>query len=240
MLRSVGTRATGLLGAGLLLFAGALVWATCLSFGAEEPPALNPFGPRPTDEEESVPGYVEMSDGTVYPGLVHMTRDKRLKIEDAKLERQREIPLRAVQKIECSVLEEWMEKEWKFKELALDEKMYTGRSYPARKYVHTITLKDDRTLTGPLAEIIYVKPYIEKPAPGSKAYSPETPAEPRRFILHKRDKGEVGKDLKSLLYVKLVKLGEEALEEGRQKAGRRPSGKTSSTDRPSKRESSDR
>jgi len=219
MWHSVGTRATGLVGIAVLLWM--LLPGSGSTFGADEPPAINPFGPRPTDQPPGYPGYVETSDGKVFPGLIYMTRDKRLKMFDEKLQRQREIPLRVVKQIECSVQKEWMEKEWKFKELALDEKMYTGRAYPSREYLHTITLKDDRTISGPLAEIIYVKPYIEKPAPGSKAYRPETPAKPQRFLLHKRDKGEIGKDLKSLHYVKAIKLGEEALKEGQRKAGRR-------------------
>lgn len=216
----MATRRNGL--AGVL---GALTVGMLLAMpspGADEPPALNPFGPRDTDREDAVPGYVETSDGKVYPGLVYMTRDKRLKMMDEEMQRQREIPLRVVKQIECKVLKEWMEKEWKFKELALDEKMYTGREYPAREYTHTITLKDDRTITGPLAEIIYVKPYLPKPEPGSKAYRPEEEAQPQRFLLNKRAKGDFGENLKSLAYVKLVKLGEEALEEGRRKAAGRP------------------
>ena len=233
-----GIRATGLVAGMLLLWM--LLSGSGLTFGAEEPPAINPFGPRPTDQPPGYPGYVETSDGKVYPGLIYMTRDKRLKMFDEKLQRQREIPLRVVKQIECSVQKEWMEKEWKFKELALDEKMYTGRAYPSREYLHTITLKDDRTISGPLAEIIYVKPYIEKPAPGSKAYRPETPAKPQRFILHKRDKGEIGKDLKSFHYVKVIKLGEEALKEGQRKAGRRRPTKSRSRSRAGAQRSRDR
>ncbi len=180
----------------------------------DEPPALNPFGPVKQDRDDALPGYVELSDGSVYVGSVYMTRDKRLKIWDAHLQRQREIPLRAVHQIECKVEKEWLEREWRFKELALDEKMYTGRKYPARLYVHTITLANDgRTITGPLAEIIYVRPYAETSA-GLDA----SPIEPKRFLLHKRDKGEPGTDLKSLVYVKRVKLGKEAYEEGKAKA----------------------
>ena len=194
----------------------------------EEPPVVNPFGPRPTDREDAVPGYVETSDGKVYPGLIYMTRDKRLKLYDDQLQRQREIPLRVVKQIDCHIKKEWMEKEWRFKELALDEKMYTGREYPAREYLHTITLQDGRQITGPLAEIIYVKPYMPKPEPGSKTYQPE--GEPMRFILYKRHKGEIGQSLKSLVYVKCIKLGEEALEEGRRKAAARPTSSPTSSD----------
>lgn len=196
--------------------------ACCVSMwsrveAGEEPPALNPFAPVRQDRQDAEPGYVELSDGSIYVGSVCMTRDKRLKIWDANLQRQREIPLRAIRQIECKVEKEWMEREWRFKELALDEKMYTGRKYPARLYVHTVTLRSDgRTITGPLAEIIYVRPYAD-PSAGLDA----SKLQPQRFLLHKRDKGPPGTDLKSLVYVKLVKLGKDAYEEGLVKAAKR-------------------
>jgi hypothetical protein len=177
---------------------------------ADEPPALNPFGPVRQDRDDAVPGYLETSDGKVYPGNVYMTRDKR------------------------KVLKEWMEKEWRFKELALNEKYYTGREYPSREYVHVITLKDGRTITGPLAEIVYVRPFAHSPSE-PLAHRPDVKAE--RFLLHKRDKGEPGEDLKSLTYVKLIKLGDEALEEGRGKAelSKSPGGKATARGGPGKR-----
>ena len=185
---------------------------------AEEPPALNPFGARQEDRNDAVPGYVEMSDGTIYAGRIYLTRDKRLKLFDQTLERQREIPLRAIKQIECRVVREWMEKEWRFKETTSDEKYYSGREYPAREYVHTVTLQDGRTLTGPLAEIVYVQ--TAEQSPGESRYRAED-AEPQRVMLHKRDKGPVGTDLKSLRYVRLIKLGDDAQAEGRKKAAER-------------------
>lgn len=179
---------------------------------AAEPPALNPFGSAPSEREDAVPGYIEMSDGTVHPGQIYLTRDKRLEIFDGTLQRQREVPLRAVKQVECKVQKEWMEKEWKFKELASDEKMYTGRTYPAREYLHVITLHDDRTITGPLSAVVYVQPVVDSPAPLVPAASAE------RYLLNQRNKGEIGDDSKSLVYVKWIKLGEEALAEGRRKA----------------------
>ena len=95
---------------------------------------------RQSEREDAVPGYVELSDGSIHPGMIYLTRDKRLQIYDEKLQRQREVPLQAVKQIDCSVKREWMEKEWRFKETTSDEKIYTGRSYPAREYLHTITL----------------------------------------------------------------------------------------------------
>ena len=131
---------------------------------------------------------------------MYLTRDARLKIFDADLDRQREVPLRVVQRIECKIVKEWMEKEWRFREMANDEKVFTGRSYPARSYVHTITLKDGRQITGPVSGIIYLDEY--------------TGSATRKFLLHKRQKGPIGSKLKSLVYLRNVELGEEALQKG--------------------------
>lgn len=191
-----------------------------LGLAAEEPPALNPFGPTAPTREDAVPGYILLSNGQVVAGKIYMTRDKRLKVYDGELKRQREIPLNRINEIECTVLKEWMEKEWRFRELAKDEKEYTGRSYPAREYTHTVTLSDGRKIEGPLAEVIYIEPEVSgdsRATGGNRPY-----AEPLRFLLHKREKGAVGEDLKSLVYVKRIKLGDEALEEGKRLAAAHP------------------
>jgi len=211
--------------AGLLGVLAAIGWSLA-SAAAGEPPAIKPFGTPSTEREDAVPGYVELSDGSIHCGQLYLTRDKSLQVMDEKMQRQRDVPLRVVKQIDCQVKKEWLEKEWKFKELAKDEKMYTGRSYPAREYTHTITLNDGRTIEGELSGIIYAQPPTYKTTQRD-TYRPQ--ADPQRFLLHKRDKGEMGTELKSLIYVKLVKLGEEALKEGQQKASGKtaPDGKTS-------------
>jgi hypothetical protein len=104
--------------------------------------------------------------------------------------------------------------------------MYTGKTYPSREYEHTITLSDGRTITGPLSAIVYLDPPAEPAAPidskspdKSKKTADDSKNEPvtQKFLLHKRDKGEIGKDLKSLGYVKSIKLGKEAFDEGKKK-----------------------
>jgi hypothetical protein len=182
---------------------------------AQEPPAINPFKTPSVERDDAVPGYIELSDGSIHPGQIYLTRDKRLKISDEELQRQREIPLSAVKQIDCTVKKEWLEKEWKFKALAQDEKMFTGRSYPTREYVHTITLNDGRTISGSLSAIVYIQPRDDY-TPSSETSTPEAKAE--QFILNKRNKGEIGQDLQSLVYVKSIKLGKEAYETGKQKA----------------------
>lgn len=220
-----------------LLMTSWLGWHS--SSGAAEPPALNPFGAVRQGRDDAIPGYVELSNGKVFPGDVYMTRDKPVKIYDEKLKRQREIPLKAIKEIECTVLKEWIEKEWRFKELALDEKMYTGRSYPSREYAHTVTLRgreledgtreEDRKITGQLSEIIFVQPYIRSPD-DPNAYRPEMG--PEKFLLHKRDKGEPGTTLKQLTYVKRIRLGEDAYKEGKAKRARSLGPKATADEKP--------
>jgi hypothetical protein len=205
-----------LISAGLAIFL-LVGWTAQRPVIAQEPAKINPFGAPQQNRDDAVFGYLELSDATVFPGKIYLTRDKRLKIYDDQLKRQREVPLRAIRKIECAVKKEWMEKEWRFKESALNQKVYTGRSYPAREYVHTITLDDGRTIAGPLAEIVYVEPIADSPGQAQPHGSP------KRFLLNKRGKGEVGDDLKSLTYVRVIKLGDEALEEGKRKAALHPS-----------------
>jgi hypothetical protein len=174
-----------------------------------EPPALNPFGSRAEREDQkradAVPGFVETSDGTVHPGQVMLTRDARLKIFDEQQKKHREIPLKAIKRIDCTVQKEWVEEEWRFKENASDEKYFTGRSYPSREYTHKITLQNGQKIEGTLSGIVYVRA------------DPAAAAE--RYLIHKRDKGNPGTDLKSLVYVRSIQLGAKALEEGKRKAG---------------------
>ncbi len=198
-----------------LVFAAGIMLCYARSATAQEPPPINPFARPAADREDAVPGYIELSDGSIHPGLIYLTRDKRLKIADEQFERQREVPLSAVKQIDCTVKKEWLEKEWKFKELTKDEKMFTGRTYPVREYEHTIMLNDGRSISGGLSAIVYIQP-IEKDQGKSGASGPELKAE--QFILNKRNKGQVGENLHSLVYVKSIKLGKEAYEEGVRKA----------------------
>ena len=171
---------------------------------SQQPPAINPFGQRREVREDAIPGYAELSDETVYPGRLYLTRDARLRILDDQTQRRHEVPLSAVQRIECGVQREWMEKEWRFREAANDEKVYTGRAYPARQYVHRITLRDGRTLQGALSAIVYVQDSDTE--------------QTKRLLLHKRQKGPIETRLKSLVFVRTIELGEEAFEKGKQLA----------------------
>jgi hypothetical protein len=120
-----------------------------------------------------------------------------------------------IKQIDCNVLEEREEGEWRFKETASNEKVYTGRTYPSREYAHTVTLSDGRQIAGSVAGVIYVVPGdYGAPEAGQR----RAPVEPEKFLLHKRDKGDFGQTLTALKYVKQVRLGEEAFQQGKAKA----------------------
>ena len=174
------------------------------SRGTDDPP--NPFGEGKTERSDAIYGAIRHSNGTLTRGKIYLTRGQVLRIYDPSKEEHRDIPLKSVREIRGLVEKEWMEAEWRFKENASDAKTFTGRTYPAREYAHTITLRSRQTIHGTLSAIVYVQ------ADGSD--------HPERFLLHQRDKGAPGTELSSLVYVRSIRLGAKALEEGRRKASR--------------------
>ena len=111
-----------------MMFAAICVFHAAEIPADEGPAAINPFGTQSQSREDAVPGVVTLSDGTICAGKLYVTRDLRLRIYDELTQRQREIPFRSIQSIECTVKKEWMEKEWRFKENANDEKSTQGGS----------------------------------------------------------------------------------------------------------------
>jgi hypothetical protein len=107
------------------------------------------------------------------------------------------VPVPAIKRIEVTVQWERMDKEWRFKEAGNPEKIYTGREYPVRMLEWRLVLRNDHEIVGHiLGQPLYV-------SEGGRA---------ERFILHQRDKGEMGQALKDLVYVKRVEFGPEAYE----------------------------
>ena len=212
----------GGLAAGLLLITG-LVWA-----GEPEPPAISPTGditfvdegqggevgekpvnPFAAGEEsgvrkDAVPGYVELSTGAKVPGRLFTTRAKRVKIFNLQKEVYEYVPVPAIRKIETVIEWERMEKEWRFKEAGSSEKVYTGRSYPARKFAYRLTLLGGHTITG---HILGQPLYLAREGKTD------------RFVLHDRQKGPLDTTLEDLVYIRSVVLGQEAYEEVGKRAG---------------------
>lgn len=175
---------------------------TVVRAAGDEPP--NPFGPRRSERPDAVRGTIALSNGKTVTGKIYLTRGHDLHIYDTERERFRDVPLRAVDEVNCIIQKEWLEKEWRFKEAANDEKVYTGRSYPARLYVHEIKLKRGDSIKGPLSALLYVESAENADKSNEKPKSARL--KPTRYLLHKRDKGKLGQKLKDLIYVKRIVL----------------------------------
>ncbi len=177
--------------------------STAIQQDGGEPPAINPFGVREPSLPDAQPGFAELSDGQLLIGQLYLTRDTRLKVFDPMLGRQREIPWNAIARIDSRVQREWMERQWRFKENASDEKVYTGHSYPTREMEYEITLRDGRKIRGPVSGLLYIQTDPKQPA--------------RRVLLNKRQKGELDQPLTKLVFLRRVRLGDQAAREARER-----------------------
>ncbi len=102
----------------------------------------------------------------------------------------KDLPFASIQSIDAQVVWEREEQEWHFKESGSDIKEYSGKTYPARETQYQITLNSGKTITGGVAEPLYLM----------------TPDGHETYALHKRDKGELGQSLDELVYVKHVEF----------------------------------
>ena len=164
--------------------------------------SVNPFaaGEKGGARKDAVPGYVELSTGAKVPGRIFTTRAKRVKIYNLQKKIYEHVPVPAMRKIETVVEWERMEKEWRFKEAGSPEKVYTGRSYPARKVAYRLTLLGGHTITG---HILGQPLYLAREGKTD------------RFVLHDRQKGPLATTLEDLVYIKSIVLGQEAYEEAK-------------------------
>ena len=129
--------------------------------GDEEPPRLNPFGPVKRDRDDAAPGYVEMSDGRILVGDIYMTRDKRLKVYDPKMERQRKSHSNGqTDRVQGrqGVDGEGMAVQG----IGVGQEILYGQILPRASMSHDYAGRRP-TLDGELAEILYVQPYGNDP-----------------------------------------------------------------------------
>jgi hypothetical protein len=134
-------------------------------------------------------GTITLSDGTKVTGVIATTAGKPLRTWDEQAGEYRDLPMRFVKSIKAQVLWEQDEPEWRFKESGSDIKINTGKTYPARETAYVITTTDGKKIHGGIVAPLYTR---------------DDQGEDKTFILHKRDKGDVGQTLKDLVYVSEV------------------------------------
>jgi len=175
---------------------------TTAAYRPPRPPATNPLGAGERfRRRDALPGVVLLSDGTLVPGGIYTTRDKNWEVWVESQKRWRHIPPIVVLSIEAVVVEEGMEKEWRWKEMGSDEKVFTGREKPVRRFQWRFHLIDDSYITG----TVKGQPvWVESPTSG-KRRGP--------FILHERSSGKYGQKLHELVYIKKVIISRRAMQE---------------------------
>jgi hypothetical protein len=156
-------------------------------------PARSPLVGKPT-RDLSRAGTVQLSDGTTLVGRLSTTPDKPLRFWDEEKKEYLDIPFSRVKSLEAEVVWERDEKEWAFKQAGADDKVFTGRTYPARELIYTLETTTGRT----------VRESIVAPL----QYDDPTGKKSRLLVLHKRDKGPAGTTLAELVYVKSVQFEE--------------------------------
>jgi len=160
---------------------------------ASRPAATMPASPLAADpiaRRQARRGTIILSDGTRYSGVIWTTLDKPLRIYVQAQRRYRDVPIAAVKRIAAEVLWERMVDDWRWKHAGSDVKVLTGRLYPARQTIYRFELAGGTSITGDVAAPLWIRCDA-----GGKV---------KRFILHKRQKGPLGKTLKQLVYVQEV------------------------------------
>jgi len=192
----------------LLLLAGA---PGAAATEEAEPPPPPPFGrPEGTIAVEPgavEPGAVELSTGETVRGALSLTRDKPLEIYIDAEKKSRRLVLGEVRSISWEIEKEAVEKEWRWKEAASDEKVETGNFYVDRKYRQTIALRDGTELAGHLK--------------GTVIHVTSGKGERRKFLLLTHQRGAMNEPAEKLVYVKAVRLGEAAEEDSETACARR-------------------
>jgi len=159
-----------------------------------QPAPESPLVSRDQTDPDQRQGTITLSDGTTITGSISTTAGKPLRTWDDQIADYRDMPMRFVKSIKAEVVWERDEPEWRFKESGSDIKINTGRTYPARETSYVITLNDGKTIKGAIVAPLYTR---------------NAQGEEQTFILHKRDKGEIGQTLKQLVYVSEVKFADQ-------------------------------
>ena len=164
--------------------------------GEESPPPFNPFDTTWKPPEDARTGTIFFSNGKKVSGLIYSTRNKPFRMFDQKLKKSVDVWVPDILTIEAKVEEELMEAEWRWVEAASDEKVFTGKYYPRRKYRTIITLRKKDKYGKPIEFVGHINALIYLLEKKKKR--------PEKYELHIRQKGELDEKLEDLVYIKKI------------------------------------
>jgi hypothetical protein len=151
----------------------------------------NPFGDRARNPEARM-GTIILSNKERIHAELSTTREKPIRVWDEQAKEYHDVPFALIKSLEAQILWERDEKEWHFKESGSDVKEYSGKTYPARELLYVVELINGQKITGGIVSPLY-------------ASGGETTV---TYVLNKRQKGDIGKMLKELVYVRRVEFDE--------------------------------
>ena len=160
---------------------------------------VDPFARRAGHPSCALPGAVQMSDGRVLAGWLYTTEDKPIKVFADDQKRWRLVPLAATLSISAVVVEAKLEQAWRWKEMAAPQRVYTGKSYPARRLTWRIKLADGSEIVGAVK--------------GQAVFLVSGARSPRALILHERQRGRDGQELADLVYLRKLVVSRRAMEQ---------------------------
>ena len=134
-------------------------------------------------------GVITLSNGKTLTGIISTTPGKPLRVWVEEEHQYHDLELSEITSIAATVVWERQQPEWHFVNSGSDIKEFTGRNYPARELAYSFTLKDGTKITGGVVAPIYLETSDQKQL---------------ELVLHKRDKGEMGKALDDLVYIKTI------------------------------------
>lgn len=138
-------------------------------------------------------GVLTLSDGTAIKGRIQFAGDSLI-LSDLADGHRYTINISEIRSLQAVIEEQSMEQKWLFRESGLDDKVYTGETFPVRHYVTHVTFHDGRVLSGHVvAKTVYV----------------EADGQRQRFALLQKQEGKVGQKLEDLVYVRQIDFSEE-------------------------------
>ncbi len=152
--------------------------------------------------DDALPGVIEFSDGRQIAGGIFTTRDQALKVWLGEEKTWQPVPPAAVLSISAVVVQEEMKLRWRWKGMGEPEKVYTGESYPFRRFLWKLHLADDSTIQG---EIKGQPLWVETP---TETLGP--------FILSERSPGQVGQTLKDHVFIKKIVISRKMMDKVQQ------------------------
>ncbi|MBN1554492.1 MAG: hypothetical protein JXA11_07085 [Phycisphaerae bacterium] len=160
---------------------------------AQTQPASKPaplHADSPLRRDDALPGVIEFSNGLQMAGWMCTTREKPWRVWVAEEKRWRRIPPAAVLSITAIVDQEEMKRRWRWKAMGEPEKVYTGKSYPFRRFRRRFRLADGSEIIGVVkGQPIWI-------GTGNQTHGP--------FLLEERAKGEDGQSLRELIYIRKI------------------------------------